>query len=67
MSKVLETGLIIRKESNIEKLRRTLYRIFFKEEYFLEMEINNIIKSNKPNPKNIVIPREIKIEKYKRL
>ncbi len=67
MSKVLETGLIIRKESNIEKLRRTLYRIFFKEEYFLEMEINNIIKANKPNPKNIVIPREIKIEKYKRL
>lgn len=67
MSKVLETGLIIRKESNIEKIRRTLYRIFFKEEYFLEMEINNIIKVNKPNPKNIVIPREIKIEKYKRL
>ena len=67
MSKVLETGLIIRKESNIEKLRRTLYRIFFKEEYFLELEINNIIKPNKPNPKNIVIPREIKIEKYKKL
>ena len=67
MSKVIETGLILRKESNIEKLRKTLYRIFFKEEYFLEMEINNIIKSNKTNPKNIVIPREIKIEKYKKL
>ena len=67
MSKVLETGLIIRKETSIEKLRRILYRVFFKEEYFLEMEINNIIKSNKPNPRNIVIPKEIKIEKYKRL
>ena len=57
MSKVLETGLIIRKETNIEKLRKVLYKIFFKKEYFLEMEIENIIKINKPNPKNIVIPR----------
>lgn len=67
MSKVLETGLIIRKETNIEKLRKVLYKIFFKKEYFLEMEIENIIKINKPNPKNIVIPREIKFEKYKKL
>ena len=64
---VVETGLIIRKESNIEKIRKALYRLFFKEEYYLELEINNIIKSRKPNQKNIVIPREIKIEKYKRL
>ena len=67
MSKVLETGLIIRKESNFEKIRKYIYQIFFRKEYLLEMEINNIIKVNKPNPKNIVIPREIKIEKYKRL
>lgn len=67
MSKVLETGLIIRKESNFEKIRKYLYQIFFKKEYLLEMELNNITKIHRPNPKNIVIPKEIKIEKYKRL
>ena len=67
MSKVLETGLKVRKESNFEKIRKSIYQIFFRKEYLLEMEINNITKVNKPNPKNIVIPREIKIEKYKRL
>ena len=67
MSKVLETGLIIRKESNFDKIRKSTYQIFFKKEYLLEMEINNITKVNRPNPNNIVIPKEIKIEKYKRL
>lgn len=67
MSKVLETGLIIKRESNFEKIRKSIYQIFFRKEYLLEMEINNIIKVNKPNQKNIVIPREIKSEKHKRL
>lgn len=67
MSKVIETSLIIRKESNFEKIRKSIYQIFFKKEYFLEMELNNITKINRPNPKNIVIPKEIKIEKYKKL
>ena len=67
MSRVLETGLIIRKESNFDKIRKSIYQIFFKKEYLLEMEINNITKVNRPNPNNIVIPKEIKIEKYKRL
>ena len=67
MPKVLETGLIIKRESNFEKIRKSIYQIFFRKEYLLEMEINNIIKVNRPNPNNIVIPKEIKIEKYKRL
>ena len=67
MSKVLETGLIIKRESNFEKIRKSIYQIFFRKEYLLEMEINNITKINRPNPKEIIIPREIKSEKYKRL
>lgn len=63
MSKVLETGLIIRKESNFDKIRKSIYQIFFKKEYLLEMEINNITKVNRPNPKDIVIPREIILKK----
>ncbi len=67
MSKEIETSLIIRKETNFDKIRKIIYQIFFKEEYLLNMKINHIIKTNKPNPKNIVIPKEIKIEKYKKL
>ena len=67
MSKVLETGLIIKRESNFEKIRKSIYQIFFRKECFFEMELNNITKINRPNPKEIVIPKEIKSEKYKRL
>ena len=63
MSKVLETGLIIRKESNFEKIRKSIYQIFFKKEYLLEMEINNITRINRPNPKDIVIPKEMLLKK----
>ena len=63
MPKVLETGLIIRKESNFDKIRKSIYQIFFKKEYLLEMEINNITKVNRPNPKDIVIPKEMILKK----
>jgi hypothetical protein len=67
MSKILETGLIVKKESNFDKIRKSIYQIFFRKEYLLEMEINNITKINRPKPSDIIIPKEIKIEKYKRL
>ena len=63
MSKVLETGLIIRKESNFDKIRKSIYQIFFRKEYLLEMEISNITKVNRPNPKDIVIPKEMILKK----
>ena len=63
MSKVLETGLIIRKESNFEKIRKSIYKIFFRKEYLLEMEINNITRINRPNPKDIVMPKEMLLKK----
>ena len=63
MSKVLETGLIVRKESNFEKIRKSIYQIFFRKEYLLEMEINNITRINRPNPKDIVIPKEMLLKK----
>ena len=67
MSKILETSLIIKKETKFEKVRKTIYQIFFQQEYLLDMELKNIMKINRPNPKNIIIPREIKSEKHKRL
>ena len=67
MSKIIETSLIIKKETKFEKVRKTIYQIFFKQEYLLDMELKNITQIKRPNPKNIIIPREIKSEKYKRL
>lgn len=67
MSKILETCLIIKKETKFDKIRNTIYQIFFKQEYILDMELKNITQIKRPNPKNIIIPREIKSEKHKRL
>ena len=67
MSKILETSLIIKKETKFDKIRNIIYQIFFKQEYILDMELKNITQIKRPNPKNIIIPREIKSEKHKRL
>ena len=67
MSKIIETSLIIKKETKFDKIRNTIYQIFFQQEYLLDMELKNIMLRKRPNPKNIIIPREIKSEKHKRL
>lgn len=67
MSKIIETSLIIKKETKFDKIRNTIYQIFFRQEYLLDMELKNITQIKRPNPKNIIIPREIKSEKHKRL
>lgn len=59
MSKILETSLVVRKETKFDKIRKIIYQIFFQEEYLLDMELKNIIKINRPNPEKIVIPREM--------
>lgn len=67
MSKILETSLVVKKETKFDKIRKIIYQIFFQEEYLLDMELKNILKINRPNPEKIVVPREIKSEKHKRL
>lgn len=67
MSKIIETSLVLRKETKIEKIRKILLGIFFREEYLFNMELENLLKINRPNPSKVVIPKEIKSEKYKRL
>ncbi|MGN1297105.1 MAG: hypothetical protein ACI4VH_01530 [Clostridia bacterium] len=59
MSKILETSLVVIKETKFDKIRKIIYQIFFQEEYLLDMELKNIIKINRPNPEKIVIPREM--------
>lgn len=59
MSKVLETGLIIRKESKFDKIRKKLLMLFFKEEYLIMEQLDLLMKPKKINPQNIIIPKEI--------
>lgn len=64
MSKVLETGLIIRKESKFDKIRKKLLMLFFKEEYLIMEQLDSLIKPKKINPQNIIIPKEIGKNKH---
>lgn len=55
----MQTGLIIRKENKFEKIRNLLNRIFFKEEYFLEAQLEELLRKESVNTSKIVIPKEI--------
>ena len=59
----METSLIVRKDSKIEKIRKLLTRIFFKKEYYLEKQLDELFKQKKINTSKIVIPQEIKINR----
>ena len=63
MSKVLETSLVVRKETKFDKIRKIIYQIFFPKEYLLDMELENLVKIHRPNPKKIVIPKEIMLRR----
>ena len=40
MSKILETkSLVIKQETKLDKIIKSIYKIFFREEYLFEMEL----------------------------
>ncbi len=59
----METSLIVRKETKFEKIRKLLTRIFFKEEYYLEEQLDELFKTRSVNVSKIVIPVEKSIKK----
>lgn len=59
----METSLIVRKESKFEKISKLLTRIFFKQEYYLEEQLEELFKTKKVNVSKIVIPTEKAIKK----
>ena len=61
----METGLVIRKETKFDKIRNLLNRMFFKEEYFLEVELEGLLQKRSINTSKIVIPQEIGKKKIK--
>lgn len=62
----MQTGLIVRKETRFDKIRKLLTRILFKEEYFLEEQIESLLQKRSVNTSKIIIPREIGETKWKR-
>ena len=59
----METSLIVRRETKFEKIRKLLTRIFFKEEYYLEEQLDELFKTRSVNVSKIVIPVEKSIKK----
>jgi len=59
MSEIVETSLVLRKETKFDKLRKTLFMMFFKEEYLLMQKIDSLMMPKKINISKIVIPTEI--------
>ena len=62
----METGLVIRKETKFDKIRKLLNRVFFKEEYFLEEELKGLLKKRNINTSKIIIPKEIEKQAWKK-
>jgi hypothetical protein len=56
----METSLIVRKESKLDKIIKLLNRMFFKEAYYLEEQLDELFKPKSVNVSRIVIPKEIK-------
>lgn len=61
----MQTGLIVKKETKFDKIRKLLNRIFFKEEYYLEAELQSLLQKRSINTSKILIPREIGKNKIK--
>ena len=63
MSKVVSTGLIVRKENQIDKIRQKLFFLFFGEDYYMNQRMEDLITPKRikqgVNKKNIIIPKEI--------
>ena len=59
----METSLIVRKESKFEKISKLLTRIFFKHEYYLEEQLDELFKTKRVNVSKIVILKEKTIKK----
>ena len=60
MKKIVETSLIIRKETKFDKIRDALFNLFFHEEYEMMHRLDVLLQIKRVETNKIVIPREIK-------
>lgn len=67
MSKIIETSLVVRKETVYDKIRRSLFSWIYQEDYIMLQKLEYLLKPKRlaKNTK-IIIPNEIgkDIKKY---
>lgn len=60
MKRIVETSLVIKKETKFDKIRDALFNLFFYEEYEMMHRLDELLKVKKVETNKIVIPKEIK-------
>ena len=66
MKKIVETSLVIKKETKFDKIRDALFNLFFHKEYEMMQRLDELLKIKRVEPNKIIIPKEIKKDVYKR-
>ena len=60
MKKIVETSLVIKKETKFDKIRDALFSLFFHEEHEMMQRLDELLKVKRVETNKIVIPKEMK-------
>ncbi len=60
MGNLVETSLIIKKETIFDKIRKSLFFVIYQKDYEMIRRLENLIKPKRPkNSSQIIIPKEM--------
>ena len=60
MSNLIETSLIVKKETIYDKIRKSLFALIYQKDYEMIQRLDKILTPKRPNPNSkIIIPKEI--------
>ena len=60
MKKIVETSLVIKKETKFDKIRDALFSLFFHEKYEMIQKLDKLLEVKRVEQSKIIIPKEIK-------
>ncbi len=60
MKKIVETSLVIKKETKFDKICDALFSLFFHEKYEMIQKLDKLLEVKRVEPSKIIIPKEIK-------
>ena len=60
MKKIVETSLVIKKETKFDKIRDALFSLFFFFFYEMMQRLDELLKVKRVETNKIVIPKEMK-------
>ena len=60
MKKIVETSLVIKKETKFDKIHDALFSLFFHEKYEMIQKLDKLLEVKRVEPSKIIIPKEIK-------